>query len=138
MGLRYRSSAGGKFFRFNFSGSGMCMSVGPRGYSSVDYQFVDWLGRRKRRTRLNVNLPLGFSYTTPLGEPAPRRRRIMQSYEPVATELVAIEASVIEATAPFTADEERAAVRQHPIKFAVAYVRAFFVGLFDAIGDRGR
>ena len=62
----------------------------------------------------------------------------MQSYEPVATELVAIEASVIEATAPFTADEKRAAVRQHPIKFAVAYVRAFFVGLFDAIGDRGR
>jgi hypothetical protein len=138
MGLRYRSSIGRKLFRFNFSGSGISMSVGPRGYSSVNHQLVDWLGRRKRRPRLNVNLPLGFSYTRPLGEPAPRHRHILYSYEPEATELVAIEAPVVEATAPFTADEERAAVRQHPIKFAVAYVRAFFVGLFDPIGDRER
>ena len=61
MGLRYRSSIGQKLFRFNFSGSGISMSVGPRGYSSVNHQLVDWLGRRKRRPRLNVNLPLGFS-----------------------------------------------------------------------------
>jgi Protein of unknown function (DUF4236) len=141
MGLRYRSSIGRNFFHFNFSGSGISVSVGPRGYSSVNYQLVNWLGRRKRRPRLNVNLPLGFSYTTPLGEPAPRHHHIMYSYEPyepAAAELVAIEAPVVEATAPFTADEERAAVRQHPVKFAVAYVRAFLVGLFDAIGNRGR
>jgi Protein of unknown function (DUF4236) len=60
MGLRFRRSVGNKFFRLNFSGSGISVSTGMPGF----HVNTPLISSHKRGRRLTMGLPgSGFSYS---------------------------------------------------------------------------